>query len=239
MILVAASAVLGACSRQPKVEDASMVRISDADRLRVSEAEQRVSLATTNLNATEAGVNEAKQFRDITASELSAAKSEADAAKDAAALGRQTRDPAAATLAERTRVTVDARVRAGRAKEEFADALVELREEKRNAARARVSLAEAERELVKFDAAKGSGTGSNQSRSDFLNAMTKATEEVEKADARVRKQEQRTNQLREAWLSAKGNVKGEMYRDVAPPDEPPTTTEPPGTNRPSEAKPRQ
>lgn len=222
--MVAASTAMWACSKQPKVEDASMARISNAGQQKVFDAERRVDVAVANLNAAQAGVREAKQFRDIASDELSAAKSQSDAAKNAMELGRQTRDSAMATMAERTRDSADARVRAAQAKEAFANSLVELREKKRDVAKARVSLAEAQRELIKFDVAQSAGTARNLSRNDFVNAELKASQEVQTTEALAKQAEERTNQLRQAWSEAKRNVKGQQYRDVAPPKEPPETS---------------
>lgn len=219
--IVAASTAMWACSRQPKVEDASVARLSNAGRQKVFDAERRVDVAVANLNAAEAGIREAKQFRDIASDELSAAKSQAEAAANAVELGRQTRDSAMATMAEQTHGSADTKLRAAQAKEAFADSLVELREKKRDAAKAHVSLATAQRELAKFDAAQAAGTAKNLSRNDFVNAEMKARQEVETAEAQAKQTEERTNQLRHAWREAKRNVKGPAYPDVAPPKEPP------------------
>lgn len=219
--LVVAAAAIGACSQQPRVEDASMVRISDAGRQKVFDAERRVDVAVANLNAAEAGVREAKQFREIASKELSAAKSQSESAKDAMELGRLSRDSTMASIAERTHGSADTRVRAARAKEAYADSLVELREKKRDAAKAHVSLAEAQRELVKFDAAQAAGAAKDRSRNDFANAEMKASQEVQTAEALAKQAEVRESQRRQAWEEAKRNVKGPEYREVAPPKEPP------------------
>ncbi len=218
--LVVATAAMGACNQQPRVEDASMVRISNAERQKVFDAERRVDVANANLNSAEAGVREAKEFRDIASKELSAAKSQSSSAKDAMELGRLTRDSNMASLAERTHESADTRVRAARAKEAYADALVELREKKRDAAKAHVSLAEAQRELIKFDAAQVAGTVKKQSRNDFANAEMKASQEVQTAEALAQQAEEREKQRRQAWDEARRSVKGTQYQDVAPPREP-------------------
>lgn len=200
-----------------------MARITAAGRQKVFDAERRVDVAVANLNAAEAGVREAKQFRDITSDELSAAKSQSDAAKNAMELGRQSRDSAMATMAERTHESADTRVRAAQAKAAFADSLVDLREKKRDAAKARLSHAEAHRELMKFEAAQAAGTAKDLSRNDFANAELKASQEVQTAETLAKQAEERTNQRRRAWFEARKNVKGEQYRDIAPPKEPPET----------------
>jgi len=219
--LAVASASLSACNRQPKVDDASMARLREPERRKIADAQHRVDVAAANMNAAEAGVQEAKQFRDITDKEVSAAKDQVDAAEGTKDLGRQTRNPSMATSAERAEESATTRVRAAEAKKAYADALVDYREDKRDLAKARLSLAEAQRERVKFDIASKAGTAGKSAQSDFMKAEEDATADVQKAEAKVKESEARSNQAKDTWTKTKANITGTPYRDTPAPAEPP------------------
>src|SRR5262245_58771447 len=113
------------------IDDARTARLPEGDQRAIGSAQQNVDVAHANLAAAKVARDEAKQFQKIASRELVAAKSRL------AASGTD--------LSQRE-------VLAARAKQDYADRLVDLRDAQLDEQQAMVELARADREWTKYEA---------------------------------------------------------------------------------------
>jgi hypothetical protein len=142
-LLLVGALFTGACAGSA-VSDKEVARLPVQDRAQLVTAQRSVDVAKSNLEAARASRDDARQFRRISTSELSAARSRLDAARSSMELGRRTRDDRAVRVAMRDEDAARAQVVAARAKVDYADRVIELREAKIDEADAQLAAARAD-----------------------------------------------------------------------------------------------
>jgi hypothetical protein len=132
------------------VPDNAVARLPVEDRAQIVTATKSVDVAESNLAAAKQARDEAKQFRKIAMSDLDAAKSKLDAARTGLDLGKSARDDRTLREASRNEDVARGQLIAARAKLDYADRLVELREAKIDEADANLQAAKADVEVTKL-----------------------------------------------------------------------------------------
>ena len=181
------------------VSDRDIARLPADERAQVATAQQSIDIAQSNLAAAKQARDEAKQFRKVAAGELDAAKSKLDAARGGVDLGKSTRDERTLREAGRTEDAARDQQIAARAKLDYADRLVELRDAKVAEAEANLAAARADVDVTKYRfVAQHDGDVKIDGRK--LEATRQAAQERLAAErARVASLEGDVAQLKTAW----------------------------------------
>jgi len=151
------------------------------------------------LEAAKVARDEAKQFRKIALSELDASKSRLEAARSSVDLGKTSRDDRALREASRNEDAAREQLIASRAKLDYADRLVELREAKINEAEANVNAAKADVEMTKLSLVQRNGMAGDVDAKRLEARRQDAQERLAEARAHVAQIEGETAQLKTAW----------------------------------------
>ena len=224
-LLAGALAVAG-CATSSGVSDKDVARLPVADRAQIVTAHKSIDVAESNLESAKVARDEARQFRKIAVSDLDAAKSRLEAARSGVDLGKTARDDAALREASRNEDAARAQVIASRAKLDYADRLVELREAKIGEAEASLNAAKADVDSTKLSLLQRNGMGADIDARKLDARRQDAQERLAESRAHVAQLEGETAQLKTAWDDRRREMnrtasRGEMIAPPAPPAEMP------------------
>ena len=219
-LLISALAV-GGCATGG-VSDRDVARLPVADRAQIVTAQKSIDVAESNLATAKVGRDEAKQFRKIAVSELDAARSRLEAARSGVDLGRSARDDRTLREASRNEDAARDQVVAARAKLDYADRLVELREAKINEAEANLNAARADVEMTKLKLVQRNGMATGVDANKLEARRQDAQERLAESRAHVAELEGETAQLKTAWDDRRNEMNHTASRGefIAPPPPP-------------------
>ncbi len=228
--LLASALALAGCATSG-VSDRDVGRLPVADRAQIVTAHKSIDVAESNLAAARVARDEAKQFRKIAVNDLEAAKARLEAARGSVDLGRTARDDRALREASRNEDVARDQVVAARAKLDYADRLVELREAKINEAEASVTAARADVERTKLTLAQRNGVAGNVDPRKLEAERQDAQERLAETRARVAELEGECAQLKSAWDDRRSETRhtasrAEMLPPAPPPELPPPLPSP-------------
>jgi hypothetical protein len=224
-LLAGALAVAG-CATAGGVSDRDVARLSVADRTQIITAHKSIDVAEANLASAKVARDEAKQFRKIALSDLDAAKSRLEAARSGVDLDKSARDDRTLRDATRNEDIARNQVIAARAKVDYADRLIELREAKITEGEANVTAARADVDMTKVQLVQRSGMANDIDAKAIEARRQDAQERLAERRARVAQLEGETAQLKTAWDDRRNETsrtaaRGEMIAPPPPPEEVP------------------
>lgn len=228
--LLAGAIAMAGCATSSGVSDKDVARLPVADRTQIITAHKSIDVAESNLEAAKVARDEAKQFRKIALSELDASKSRLEAARSGVDLGKTSRDDQALRDASRNEDAARDQLIASRAKLDYADRLVELREAKISEAEANLNAANADVEMTKLSLVQRNGMAADIDANKLEARRQDAQERLAEARAHVAQLEGETAQLKTAWDDRRNEVNrtasrgGFMSAPSAPPAEMPMPT---------------
>jgi hypothetical protein len=196
--LLAAAIAMTGCATAG-VSDNDLARLPVAERTQILTANKSIDLAQSNLGAARVARDEAKQFRKIAISELDAAKGRLEAARSNVDLGKSSRDDQTLREASRNEDAARDQLIAARAKLDYADRLIELREMKVDEADANLTAAKADVEMTKLQLAQRNGIAAGVDPRKVEARRQDAQERLAEARARVAQTEGDVVQLKMSW----------------------------------------
>lgn len=156
-LLAGAALLLGACASSAGVSDREVARLPVGQRTQLVSAQRSVDTAKSNVQAAEAARDDARQFRNIAANEVDAAKQRQKAINSSIELARRTRDDEALRSATADEAAGRNQLTVARAKLDYANRLVELREAQIDQAQAQQDVAQADIEVEKMKLVAANG----------------------------------------------------------------------------------
>jgi chromosome segregation ATPase len=227
--LLAGAIAMAGCATTGGVSDNDVARLSVADRTQIITAHKSIDVAESNLDSAKVARDEAKQFRKIALSELDASKSRLEAARSSVDLGKSARDDRALREASRNEDAARDQLIASRAKLDYADRLVELREAKITEAEANLNAAKADVDMTKLQLVQRNGMAADVDAKKLEARRQDAQERLAEARAHVAQIEGETAQLKTAWDDRRNEVnrtasRGGMTAPPPPPAEMPMPT---------------
>jgi len=219
-LLVSAMALAGCATSG--ISDRDVARLPVADRTQIITAQKSIDVAESNLAAAKVARDEAKQFRKIAVSELDASRSRLEAARSSVDLGRSARDDRTLREASRNEDAARDQLIASRAKLDYADRLVELREAKINEAEANLNAARADVDRTKLQLLQRNGMDQNIDANKLEARRQDAQERLADARSRVAQIEGEAAQLKTAWDDRRNEASHTASRGetIAPPPPP-------------------
>jgi hypothetical protein len=222
--LLAGALVAAGCATGG-VSDRDIARLPVDERAQIVTASKSIDIAESNRTTAKVARDEAKQFRRISASELQAAKSKLDAARAGVDLGKSARDDRALRDASRNEDIARDQLIAARAKMDYANRLVELREAKISEADANVAAAKADVEITRANMVARHDGDAKIDRRKLELTRQDTQEKLAEQRARVASLEGDAAQLKTAWddrrrefnTASRGDVR--ELRAPAPPAE--------------------
>ncbi|MDB4967996.1 MAG: hypothetical protein JWN44_3685 [Myxococcales bacterium] len=197
--LLTGALVAAGCATSGGVSDRDIARLPVGERTQIVTAQHSIDVANSNLASARVARDEAKQFRKIASSELDAAKSRLDAARTGVDLGRSSRDDRTLRDAARNEDVARNQLIAARAKMDYADRLIELREAKVGEAQANVAAARADVETTKYRLVAAHDGDVKADGRKLEAARQDAQERLAEQRARVASLDGETAQLKTAW----------------------------------------
>src|SRR5262245_23381232 len=149
----------GGCAseKSAKVDDSKIARLNPAAKQDIIEAENKVNVARSNVTTLQSNVDESKKFQGVAEQQIQAAKHNEAAADEADKLAQRTGGVLAQAKAAQMKRRSTAEMAAAKARKEFADKTVDLRNTQLDEAKTRVGAAQAEVEQTKMITARANG----------------------------------------------------------------------------------
>jgi hypothetical protein len=227
--LLAGATLLTACATTG-VSDKQIAQLPVEDRQQLVTAHRSIDVAEQNLATARVARDEAKQFRKVAQSELKAADSRLEAARAALDLGRNTRDDAAVRNAQHNADQARAQLVAARAKADYADRLITLRDARVDESEDNLAVARAEVELDKAHMVQRNGITPDANVPRLEADVQDTRERLAEQRARVAQLQGDVAQLRTAWddrrseqhTADRGGWRDYGAAPLAPPPLPPT-----------------
>jgi hypothetical protein len=220
MFFLAPAIALGACAhQQPTAPVERVARLPIEDKAAVLAAQRNVNVAEQNLEADKVAVDEAKQFDEIAGGELDGAKSKLVAARRGIGLGQSAQAGHTVESAEEAARASERDVIASRAKKDYAERLIALREAQVDEAQSSIDLARANLELTKVEQLKANGMAGSIDERRFFEARDEAQRKLAPERMRVASLTTEVAQLRQAWDDRRHQASARAS-DIAPPPPP-------------------
>lgn len=194
-----AGAILATGCATSGISDREVARLPAEDRAQILTAQKSIEVAASSLAAARVARDDAKQFRKIAVGELSAAKSKLDAARGAVDLGKSGRDDRVLRDADRSEDRARSQLIAARAKMDYADQLLQLREAKVDEADANLTAAKADVEATKLQMVQRNNLDTKVDARRIEATRQDAQERLAETRARVAQLEGDVAQLKTAW----------------------------------------
>ena len=173
--LLLSASLAGGCASE-------VARLPDSAKEALAAQEQHVEVARSNLATARAGLDDAHTFRDVARHEVSAAESRARQAATASDLDRARRD-----------------VLAGRAREAYADDVVQLRKTRIDETEAALNLARANAELAKYQQLRDHGLAANADPARLFDDRRRAESDLASARIDVARRADAVAASRQIW----------------------------------------
>jgi predicted nucleic acid-binding Zn-ribbon protein len=227
--LLAGAALFAACATTG-VSDRQVAQLPAQDRQQLVTAQRSIDVAEQNLATARVARDEAKQFRKVAQSEVAAARSRLEAARAALELGRSARDDRALRDAQHNQDLARAQLVTARAKADYADRLITLREARIDECEDALVVARAQVELDKAHLVQRNDMVPDANVPQLEANLHDANERLAERRERVAVLQGEVAQLRTAWDDRRGEqrtaARGE-YRDFAAPPAPAPLPPPP------------
>jgi hypothetical protein len=230
-VLLTGAVLLAGCASTAGVSDQQIAQLPVEDRQQLVTAQRSIDVAEQNLATAQVARDQARQFRKVAELEMAAALSRLEAARASIDLARNTRSSTALRDAQRNEDLARAQLVSARAKADYADRLIVLREARVDESEDGVAVARAQVELDKVHLVQ---------RNDLTPDANVVRIEADLRDARERLAERRARvavlqgevaQLKTAWddrRSEQRTAERGGYRDFAAPP-PPAPLPPPAS----------
>jgi hypothetical protein len=194
-----AAALLFGCAEHPQVADTRTVHLPQPDREAILNARHQVDVAQANVTSAQVALDEAKQFDTIADHELHAAKSHLEAARKGVELGRAAQSGETLESAQAELILAQRQLFAAKAKQDYADQLVELRKAQVDEAEAALDEAHADTEYAKLEALQRNDMAAGLDAAKFIRAREKAHNKVADKRMKVATLEGTVARLRTTW----------------------------------------
>src|SRR5215471_17529068 len=187
-----------ASEKSTHVDDKLISGLNEPDRQAIIESENNVNVARSNVTTLQSSVDEAKRFQSVAAHQLQAAQTNDAAANDANKLAEQKGGAMALVKAAQLKRRSTAELAAGKARKDFADRMVDLRNAQLDEAKAKVGAAQAEVEKTKM--IKARGNGKDVKNADAIEkASRQADDRVAQANQKSAQQQALADLARQTW----------------------------------------
>lgn len=214
-----------------RVSDEQLARLPAQDRAQIVTAQRSIDVADSNVAAAKLARDEAKQFQKIANQELDAANAQLQAARTGIDLGRTARDQRTLAVAGRREDMARDQMVAARAKLDYANRLVDLRQAKVNQAEAALDAARADVELTKVQLLQKDGITPTVNVAKVRDKRERAQSKLADARARVATLEGDVASLRTAWQERR-----QAYNTAWAGQEPPLHAPPPPRMLPTDQR---
>lgn len=217
LILAGAIFLVGGCAGSYGVSDRDVARLPAHDRQQIMTASKSINVAQSNLETARLQLDDARQFRKIALNELEAARARLEAARGGIELGRSLRDEAALRNAQRAEDAARDQLIANRAKLDYADRLVALRQAKVDEAEAQVALARADVADEKARLLEKENLDAHVQHDKIQRQKESAAERLAETRARVAMLAGEVQQLRVAWQDCRNELNTAALDTMPPP----------------------
>jgi hypothetical protein len=199
--LLAGALVAAGCASTfgTKVSDRDVARLPAQDQEKVIAASNQIPKASANVETARLQLDEARQFRRVAQNEVDAARSRLEAGRNAIVLAHSTRDPHQLRAAQRNEDLARDELIAARAKLDYADRLVALRDAKLDEANQQLRLARAETESRKAELIVKNGIASDINLAKIQRERDDTQTRLAEIRTRVAVLGGEVQQLRVAW----------------------------------------
>jgi hypothetical protein len=189
----------GCASSGVRQDQAMLGRLTIDDKQEVFTAEHNVEVAQANGSSAERALDEAKSFREVADRELDAAKDRLEASRKAIEMGRKAGGGGIARNA-RASADLDAKqVVASRAKKDYADRMVDLRQHEVALADQQLDEARIEEELARVNVLRANGLTPREDVAAILRERQNKLADIADEEQRVARMRGDVEQLRIAW----------------------------------------
>jgi hypothetical protein len=205
-LLAGAALAMAACAATG-VSEQRVARLPQDERAQIVTAQQSIAVAKQNLASAQLSRDQARQFRKVARDEVAAARSRLQAAHGSIDLSRQTRDHAGLRDAQHNEDVARTQLVIARAKADYADRLIELREARVDAADAEVAATRADVELQKANLLVRNDVDPGVDVRRLETARQDAQERLADRRARVATVQGEVEQLKVAWDDRRGEAR--------------------------------
>jgi chromosome segregation ATPase len=200
--LLAGTFVFGGCATfggGSSISDRDIASLPAQDRAQIVTAQHSIDVAKANVDTAKVQRDEARQFRHVAQSELMAARDHLDAARGSIELAHSTRDVHELRNAQRNEDIARQQLLAARAKLDYADRLLALRDARVDEADAQLKAARADVEMQKANILERDGVAARVDMNRIRNRRDDAQERLAEQRSRVATLAGEVQQLRLAW----------------------------------------
>jgi hypothetical protein len=204
--LLAGAMLMAACA-STGVTDQRVAQLPADDRAQIVTAQQSIAVARQNLATAQLSRDQARQFRKVARDEVAAAKSRLQAAHGSMELSRQTRDEVGLRDSTHNEEVASTQLVVARAKADYADRLIELREARVDAADAEITATRTDVELQKANHLLRNNLEPGVDVRRLEAAHQDAQERLADRRARVAAIQGDVEQLKVAWDDRRGEAR--------------------------------
>jgi hypothetical protein len=215
-----------ASEQSTHVDNAKLGRLSEPDRQAIIQSENDVNVARSNVTTLQSSVDEAKRFQSVAAHQIDAAKASEAAANDADKLAQRAGGAMAQIKAAQMKRRATAEMAAAKARKDFADRMIDLRNAQLDEAKARVDAAQAQVEQTKM--IKARGNGQDIKNADAIEKATRqADDKVTQAHQKSTQQQALADLARQNWEQKQAEFNLAAAQPVIQPPPPASLLPPP------------
>lgn len=226
--VASATMAIGCGQTSVKTDEAMLGRLSMDDKQAVFTAEHNIEVAQANQASAERALGEAKSYRDITNNEVKGAKAQFEAAQKSVVMGRQANDQAVAAAGQEKIVGAEKQLVAFKTKEQYANRLVDLRQEEVNLTKKQVEAAQIDRSIARAEALRRGGVTPREDISKLTRDRADKLGDVASSESKISAMREEVNGLRVAWEQRRKsyNVAARESGAAEPPPPPPANLSP-------------
>jgi hypothetical protein len=214
--LLAAVLVAAGCATTA-VSSRELARLPPEDLAQVATASRSIEVAAQSLEAAQRSLDEARQLRTTATDERTAARAHLDAARANGALARRKRDDRMLRAAVADEDAAQRELLATRAKLDYANSLLELRQSRVAEGEAAVDAARADVELTKVRLLEQNGVYTRVDPRRIDAQRQRAQEKLAEARARVAQLAGETALRKQAWDDRRREARTTAAGDQSPP----------------------
>jgi hypothetical protein len=216
--LLTGALIAGGCASTygTAVSDRDVARLPPQDQQAITAAQQQLPIASSNVESARLERDEARQFRAVALNERTAAQAQLEAARTAIVLAHSTRDADQLRAAVRSEDLARDGLIAARAKVDYADGLLALRDTRLDEANEALQLAHADVEYRKASLVVHDGIATDINLPRIVGRRDQAETRLAETRRRVATLVGEVQQLHVAW----NDRRRELYtasRDRSPP----------------------
>ena len=188
------------CARQGVKEDQALLgRLPMDDKQEVYTAQHNVEVAQANKVLAERARQDSRAYRDIAAKELDAARAKLSASQKAVELGHRADSAEMVRAAERNAAVAEKELVAEKAKKDFADRLIDLRDREAELSSRQLDEAQVELSLVRTSALRRSGIAPREDIATLMRERDDKLQDIAQIEERISLLRNQTAQLKMGW----------------------------------------